>query len=189
MAGQARCRKVREVAHGRERLVYGRAAKSQRVARLAREDSVPEGLLVAGHQLVGVGAELLGDLGSCPAPARLRITSAAYSRPPTHFCIDTSRATETMRSASGIASPFRPFGSALAVPALGELAERAVDRRWKPDALSEHLGDLAHRGHVCGMSVHCPGQRAGYWSARASRSASGSGIDRTMPRMTSPGLP
>src|SRR5215204_6146158 len=63
MAGQAGRRQVREVPHGRERLASSRAAKSQRVAGLAREDNLTEGLLVAGHQLVGMDSELLGDAG------------------------------------------------------------------------------------------------------------------------------
>ena len=161
MAGQTGSGQVGEVAHGREGLVNGRAGEHQRVTRLAREYDVPQGLLTVGHQLVGMGAELLRDVGiMSPAGARPDNVDGVLltTDPPLDRRIPRD-SHDAQRKGDGIALQAKK--AALAVPTLGELPEQAVDRCGKTEALAQHLGDLAHRGHVCGMAAHRPRQRPG----------------------------
>jgi hypothetical protein len=52
-------------------------------------------------------------------------------------------------------------GFTLAVPALGEMEKQVADRPRKTEAIRQHLGHLAQRGHVRSMHAHGAGQANG----------------------------
>ena len=191
MAGQTGSGQVGEVAHGREGLVNGWAGEHQRVTRLAREYDVPQELLTVGHQLVGMGAELLRDVGIMSPAGALpdNLDGVLLTTDPPLASTHPARQPRcAAQEGDGIALQAKK--AALAVPTLGELPEQAVDRRGKTEALAQHLGDLAHRGRRCaGWPRIAGGSVRATWSARVSRPDSGSEIERTIPRTISPELP